>query len=67
MTAKKGEDETNKSAVKLQVALCRDIYLKIMLKYSKKSGIKKYYVCKKNNNLNFYITNVILYNSVVKV
>ncbi|MBF7155153.1 hypothetical protein [Bacillus albus] len=23
MTAKKGEDETNKSAVKLQVALCR--------------------------------------------
>ncbi|HFK1549150.1 TPA: hypothetical protein ACGXMZ_005071 [Bacillus albus] len=24
MTAKKGEDETNKSAVKLQVALCRN-------------------------------------------
>ncbi|MEI2313373.1 hypothetical protein [Bacillus nitratireducens] len=40
MTAKKGEDETNKSAVKLQVALCR--------KFLSENSVKK--VWKKSRN-----------------
>ncbi|PFA58889.1 hypothetical protein CN402_18750 [Bacillus sp. AFS015896] len=66
-TTKKGEDYSNKSAVKLQVTLCRINFLNAQLiKFRNNLEPQKYYIYK-NSTLSLYIAKMILFYSEVKV